>query len=156
MFEVLYRAALQVSELCGANWQDVNYTRREITVTGNGNKTRVCPLGQKAFDALMQYAPRYETHWERKPDGPAPLFLSFWDQRIVTRSIPRTIRKWCKLAGVKRVNPHAFRHSAATHMLEAGADIRVSSAPCPTDDQVHNHEKNYAKKSCEQCLEIHY
>ena len=80
---------------------------------------------QKALDALMGYAPRYELQWERKPDGSAPLFLSFGDKRIVTRSIPRTIRKWCGLAGVKRVNPHAFRHSAATHMLEAGVDIRV-------------------------------
>jgi site-specific recombinase XerD len=48
-----------------------------------------------------------------------------WDRRIETRSIPRTIRKWCREAGVKRVNPHAFRHSAATHMLERGADLRV-------------------------------
>jgi len=45
--------------------------------------------------------------------------------RINTRTIPRTIRKWCRLAGVKRVNPHAFRRSAAMHMLENSADIWV-------------------------------
>jgi site-specific recombinase XerD len=49
-----------------------------------------------------------------------------WNRRINQRTIPRTIRKWCKLAGVKCVNPHAFRHSAAMHMLvENGTDIRV-------------------------------
>jgi integrase/recombinase XerC len=80
---------------------------------------------QKALDALMEYATRDELQWKRKPDGPAALFLSFWDKRSVTRPIPRTIRKWSGQAGVKRVDPHAFRHSAATHTLEAGADIRV-------------------------------
>ena len=91
----------------------------------NCAKTRVCPLGQKGLEALLEYQHHYENHWERKPEGPRAVFLSMWDMRINTRTIPRTIRKWCKLAGVKRVNPHAFRHSAATHMLENGADIRV-------------------------------
>lgn len=125
MLEVLYVAALRVSELCGLNWADINWTRREVTVTGKGNKERICPLGQYALEALMDYKPHYERHWERKPEGPAPVFLSMWDRRIETRSIPRTIKKWCRQAGVKVVNPHAFRHSAATHMLERGADIRV-------------------------------
>jgi site-specific recombinase XerD len=125
MLEVLYAAALRVSELCGMNWQDLNFAKREVTVTGKGNKERICPLGQYALEALMNYAPHYERKWEKKPEGPAPVFLSMWDRRIETRSIPRTIRKWCRQAGVKRVNPHAFRHSAATHMLERGADLRV-------------------------------
>jgi integrase/recombinase XerC len=125
LLETLYSAALRVSELCGANWQDIDWNKREITVTGKGNKTRVCPLGQKALEALLDYSRHYEQHWEKKPEGPAPLFLSMCDRRINQRTIPRTIHKWCRAAGVKRVNPHAFRHSAATHMLENGADIRV-------------------------------
>jgi site-specific recombinase XerC len=55
MLETLYSAALRVSELCGANWQDIDFNKREITVTGKGNKTRVCPLGQKALEALLEY-----------------------------------------------------------------------------------------------------
>ena len=125
MLETLYSAALRVRERCGANWQDIDWNKREITVTGKGNKTRACPFGQKALEALLEYQHHYENHWERKPEGPAPAFLSTWNMRINTRTIPRTIRKWCRAAGVKRVNPHAFRHSAATHMLENGADIRV-------------------------------
>jgi len=125
MLEVLYSAALRVSELCGLNWADVDWNKREVTVLGKGNRERICPLGQKALEALLEYSRHYEQRWEKKPEGPAPVFLSQNHQRIVTRTIPRTIRKWCHQAGVKRVNPHAFRHSAATHMLERGADIRV-------------------------------
>ena len=125
MLEVLYSSGLRVSELCGMNWEDIYFAKRELKVLGKGNKERLCPLGQYALEGLMRYAPHYERHWQRRPEGPAPVFLSTWDMRINTRTIPRTIRKWCKQAGVKRVNPHAFRHSAATHMLERGADLRV-------------------------------
>ena len=125
MLETLYSAALRVSELCGMDWQDIDWNKREVKVLGKGNRERVCPLGQKALEALMDYTKHYELKWEKKPEGPRPVFLSMWDMRINTRTIPRTIRKWCRLANVKRVNPHAFRHSAATHMLENGADIRV-------------------------------
>jgi integrase/recombinase XerC len=125
MLETLYSAALIVSELCEMNWQDVDWNKRQVNVLGKGNKERVCPLGQKALEALLEYSRHYEHKWEKKPDGPALVFLSNWNMRINIRTIPRTIRKWCKLAGVKHVNPHAFRHSAATHMLENGADIRV-------------------------------
>src|SRR6266508_1690545 len=125
LLETLYSAALRVSELCGMNWQDINWKKREVNVLGKGNKERVCPPGQKALEALLEYSRHYENHWEKKPEGLAPVFLSMWDRRINTRTIPRTIHKWCKKAGVDTVNPHAFRHSAATHMLENGADIRV-------------------------------
>ena len=125
MLETLYSAALRVSELVGLNWCDVNWNNREVTVTGKGNKTRICPLGQKALEALLEYSRHYEHHWQRKPEGPAPVFLGMWNRRLNQRTIPRTIRKWCQRAKVKRVNPHAFRHSCATHMLENGADIRV-------------------------------
>jgi site-specific recombinase XerD len=127
LLEVLYSAALRVSEVCNLNWQDIDIAKRELRVLhGKGNKQRICPLGQYAIDALMEYVERYENQWKRKPEGERPVFLSKWDRRILTRSIPRTITKWVTKAGIKKhVNPHLFRHSAATHMLENGADLRV-------------------------------
>lgn len=125
MLELLYSAALRVSELVSLDWQNIDWNRREVRVIGKGNKERVCPLGQKALEALLEYSRHYENKWERKAEGPAPVFLSQNNRRIITRAIPRTIRKWCHLANVRRINPHGFRHSAATHMLENGADIRV-------------------------------
>lgn len=67
---------------------DIDWGKREITVTGKGDKTRVCPLGQKALDALMEYAPHYERKWEKKPDGPAPVFLSMWDSESIRGQFP--------------------------------------------------------------------
>jgi site-specific recombinase XerD len=125
MLETLYSAGLRVSELCNVNWADVDWNKRQVTVIGKGNKERICPLGQKALEALLEHSRVYEEYSGKKPEGPAPAFLSSRRGRMITRMMPRVIQKWCRLAGVKRVNPHAFRHSAATHMLERGADIRV-------------------------------
>jgi integrase/recombinase XerC len=140
MLEVLYSAALRVSELVGLDWQDIDWAAREVRVLGKGNRERVCPLGQKALDALIEYREHFIEYQKHQaegffkrpkakpitPEGAHPVFISSWNRRILTRSIPRTINKWVALAGLqKQVNPHAFRHSAATHMLENGADLRV-------------------------------
>ncbi len=126
MFEVLYSAAVRVSELVGLNWEDIDWQAREVHVLGKRNKERVCPLGQWALDGLAEYARHYEDRFGQKAEGSHAVFMSHWNRRIVTRSIPRTIRKWLALAGVKRtITPHGFRHSAATHMLENGADLRM-------------------------------
>jgi len=69
MLETLYSAALRVSELCGANWDQIDWNNREITVTGKGNKTRVCPLGQKALEALLEYSRHYEHKWKARRTG---------------------------------------------------------------------------------------
>ena len=125
MLETLYSAGLRVSELVGLDWGRIDFNKREVRVLGKGNKERTVPVGQKALEALAEYRPHYERQWERKAETVAPVFLSMCDMRINQRTIPRTIAKWCATAGVKRVNPHAFRHSCATHMLDGGADIRV-------------------------------
>lgn len=125
LVEVLYAAALRVSEACNLDWENIDFAKRELRVLhGKGNKHRIVPIGQYAIDALLEYQRHYETKWERKAEGQRPVFLSQWDRRILTRSIPRTINKWVAKSGIKKhVNPHLFRHSCATHLLENGMDL---------------------------------
>jgi len=127
IIETLYAGALRVSECCNLQWSQIDFAKRELRVLhGKGNRNRVVPLGQYAIDALLEYQPHYEAHWQRKAEGERPVFLSLWDRRILTRSISRVINRWVSRAGIKKhVNPHMFRHSAATHLLESGMDIRV-------------------------------
>ena len=85
----------------------------------------MCPLGQKALETVLEYSRRYEHKWEKETGRTGAVFLSTWNRRIIQRTIPRTIRKWCKLAGVKRVNPTPLDLQRLPTMLENGADIRV-------------------------------
>jgi len=127
ILETLYAGALRVSEVCNLNWDDIDFAKRELRVLhGKGNKHRLVPLGQYAIDALLKYRPHFEEKWKRKAEGQTAVFLSMRDRRILTRSIPRVINRWVTRAGIKKhIHPHVFRHSAATHLLENGMDIRV-------------------------------
>ena len=78
MLEVLYSAALRVSELVAIDWEDIDLAKREVGVLGKGKKERQCPLGGYALEALIEYSRHYENHWEKRPEGPAPAFLSMW------------------------------------------------------------------------------
>ena len=106
LLEVLYAGALRVSEACNLNWENIDFAKRELRVLhGKGNKHRVVPLGQFAIDALLEYLPQYETKWERKAEGQRAVFVSQWDRRLLTRTIPRTINKWVTKAGIKKYIP---------------------------------------------------
>jgi hypothetical protein len=88
------RTVAQV-DICNLNWQDLDIAKRELRVLhAKGNKGRLCPLGQYALDALLEYARQYE--------GSHAVFLSQWDRRILTRTIPRTITKWVTKSGIKK------------------------------------------------------
>jgi site-specific recombinase XerD len=126
MFETMYGCGLRVSEACGMNWRDIDWAARELRVLGKGSKLRIVPLGQYAIDALLTFSRHYEERFQRKAEGHQPVFISAQNRRINQRSICRVIEKWAKAAGITRhINPHAFRHSCAQHMLDAGADLRA-------------------------------
>lgn len=126
MFETLYGSGIRVSELTGLNVFDVDFSSGCLRVSGKGGRERIVPVGEKALDRIRVYRDRLlaRTGIGMAEDG--PLFLNKNKGRLTSRSVARTletlIRK-CSLA--VPVSPHGFRHSFATHMLDAGADLRT-------------------------------
>ena len=126
VFETLYSSGIRVSELAGMNVFDVNFNERLIKVKGKGQKERIIPIGKKAADFIKAYRERLQTKTCKTVDQDGPLFLNNNNGRLTTRSIARILKKLAGASGLSTpVSPHALRHTFATHMLDAGADLRV-------------------------------
>ena len=121
MLELLYATGVRVAELSGMDVKDLDLTRRTVRVTGKGNKERVVPFGQAAAEAV-------EAWLERGRPGLAgettALFVGVRGRRIDQRQVRRVVDKAGQVTG-QRMTPHGLRHTAATHLLEGGADLRV-------------------------------
>lgn len=129
MMEVLFSTGMRVSELVNLDTDDINFERGEIAVLGKGKKIRVVFLSKEALSWIDQYIKnRGFKRPEHTPGGAVfddPLFLSKKGDRITVRSVERIVKKYAELAGItKSVSPHTLRHSFATDLLIAGADIR--------------------------------
>ncbi len=128
MLEVLYGGGLRVSELCGLSLGDVERHTRTVRVLGKGNKERLCPLHDLAFQAIDTWLAARGTllATPAKRQDPTALFLNFRGGRLTTRSVERHLHRYvAQLALQRKLTPHALRHSFATHLLAGGADIRV-------------------------------
>ena len=125
MFETLYSTGLRVSELSGMNTGDLDMQQCTVRVRGKGNKERVVPIGEKALAAITRYREKlFQEKKDRK--DPKPVFLNKNGTRLSTRSIARILDQLAVKCGIPiPLFPHAMRHSFATHMLDAGADLRV-------------------------------
>ena len=123
--ETLYSAGLRVSELCGMNLPDVDLPDGVVIVRGKGKKERLALLGEPAKLAIAEWLPfRQKLLAGRKADAPA-VFLNHRGTRLTVRSVGRLLEKYLAKAGLDpRTSPHTLRHSFATHLLDAGADIR--------------------------------
>jgi integrase/recombinase XerC len=125
MVEVLYASGARVSELCGLDLQDIDYERNTIRVIGKGNKERTIPLGNPAMRALDAWLKEGRPSLAGDKSDRA-VFLGARGKRIDQRTVRTVVYQALEaLAGAVKLGPHALRHSAATHLLEGGADLRT-------------------------------
>jgi len=125
MLEVLYASGARVSELCGLDLQDIDYERNTIRVIGKGNKERTIPLGNPAMRALEAWLKQGRDSLAGEKSERA-VFLGARGKRIDQRTVRTVVYEALQaLEGAVKLGPHALRHSAATHLLEGGADLRT-------------------------------
>ena len=126
IFETLYSSGIRVAELAGMNTYDVDDANSVIRVLGKGAKERIVPIGAKALGAIKAYRQRLSEDAGITMDEDTPLFLNRNKGRLTARSIARILDQTARACGLLiPVSPHALRHTFATHMLDAGADLRV-------------------------------
>lgn len=123
MVELLYATGIRVAELTGLDMGDIEPSNRTIRVTGKGDKQRVVPFGVPAAKALGQWLGSGRHVFENKKSGQA-LFLGVRGKRVDQRIVRDVVHSKSAEAGVPDIAPHALRHSAATHLLDGGADLR--------------------------------
>lgn len=124
ILEMLYASGLRVSELVGLDKSKVDLGEGMIRVIGKGDKERSVPIGTKAKDSLEKYLGVRDTLIADGVDSGA-VFVNRRGGRLTPRSVERLIQKYIKICGInKKVTPHVIRHTFATHLLNAGADLR--------------------------------
>ena len=127
IMELLYGAGIRVSELCGLDLEQLDVEQRMARVLGKGNKQRVVPFGGPCAEALVQYLEQRGelcSARSRRLD-PHALFIARGGGRLTARQVQNRVRLYGMIgAGRSDLHPHALRHSCATHLLDAGADLR--------------------------------
>jgi len=125
LLETLYSTGIRVSELVGINLEDIDFSRATIKVTGKGSRERIVPIGDYAKEALQFYIKYIRPGLLNRLKLSNALFLNKNGGRLSDRGVRWLLKKYEKIVGLnKKTNPHVFRHSFATHMLDNGADLR--------------------------------
>jgi len=123
VLETIYSCGLRVSELCGLRAEDVDWSEQLVRVRGKGKKERLVPVGEPALRAIQNY-------WrvlKQPPSGPSPVFFAETKNRAPLQPVQlsRRLKLYLVIAGLDPgLTPHKLRHSYATHLLDAGADLR--------------------------------
>jgi len=126
IIETLYSTGIRVSELTGMRTGDIFWEENVIRIIGKGSKERFVPFGEKAKVDLHRYIETTRRFYARKRVSKDYLFLNFRGEPLTRIGVWKLIKKYVKMAGIKKkISPHVFRHSFATHLIEGGADIRA-------------------------------
>ena len=123
VLETIYSCGLRVSELCGLRVDDIDWSEQIMRVRGKGKKERLVPVGKPALMAIQDY---WNT-FKQPPGGAAPIFFAETKKRapLSPLQLSRRLKKYLSIAGLDPgLTPHKLRHSYATHLLDAGADLR--------------------------------
>jgi len=127
MIELFYSAGIRLSELTGLNLEDVRFQEGLIKVRGKGRKERIVPFGRPALQAIEVYLQKRRELLKEgtSGEGEEALFLSTRGKRMNPRGIARVVERVVRESGIgRKISPHALRHTFATHLLDAGADLR--------------------------------
>jgi integrase/recombinase XerC len=143
LLELLYATGIRVSELCGLTPDSFDHGRRTVRVRGKGDKERTVPVGVPALRAVTAWLDQGRPALATARSGPA-LFLGARGGRLDPRTARRIVHQRLREGGATRdTGPHGLRHSAATHLLEGGADLRsvqeILGHSSPATTQIYTH-----------------
>jgi len=126
IIETLYSCGLRVSELINLKISNIQFIEGYLKVTGKGNKERLAPIGSKAIKYISLYINEVRVHQKIKKDQQDYVFLNNRGSKLTRVMIFTIIKKLVIIVGIqKKISPHTFRHSFATHLIEGGADLRA-------------------------------
>ena len=123
--ETLYSTGCRISEILALSWREIDFTTGGVIVMGKGSKQRLCILGKPARAALLRLRAAAAAIWPDGDSDSAEVFRDIHGRRLSPRELERAMKRWLAAADLPSdLSPHKLRHSFATHLLDAGADLR--------------------------------